>query len=105
VGGLTVPLTREQLTALAGAGTADVGIRPESFDLSAEPTGLRMEVRLVEELGADAYLHGTTAHSGDEQPLVVRVDGRRPPVMGSVVDLSVRAREVHLFHPDGLRLR
>jgi multiple sugar transport system ATP-binding protein len=105
VGGLTVPLARERLTDLAGAGAADVGIRPESFELSAEPTGLQLEVRLVEELGADAYLHGTTEHAGERQPLVVRVDGRRPPVMGSRVDLLVRADEVHLFHPEtGLRI-
>jgi multiple sugar transport system ATP-binding protein len=105
VGGVTVPLTRERVSQLAGAGGVDVGIRPESLDLSAEPTGLQMEVRLVEELGADAYLHGTTAHGGEKHPLVVRVDGRRPPVMGSTVDLTVRAGEVHLFHPDtGVRL-
>jgi multiple sugar transport system ATP-binding protein len=105
VGGLTVPLARERLAALAGTGTADVGIRPEAFELSAEPTGLQLQVRLVEELGADAYLHGTTEHGGEKHPLVVRVDGRRPPVMGSTVDLTVRADEVHLFHPEtGLRL-
>jgi multiple sugar transport system ATP-binding protein len=105
VGGHTVPLTRDRLAQLAGATSADVGIRPESLDLSAEPTGLRMHVRLVEELGADAYLHGTTAHGGEDHPLVVRVDGRRPPVMGSDVDLTVRAGEVHLFHPEtGVRL-
>jgi multiple sugar transport system ATP-binding protein len=105
IGGLSVPLARERLTELAGAGTADVGIRPESFGLSDEPTGLQLAVRLVEELGADAYLHGTTEHGGEKHPLVVRVDGRRPPVMGSVVDLTVRSDEVHLFHPEtGLRV-
>jgi multiple sugar transport system ATP-binding protein len=105
VGGLALPASRERLAQLSGATTADVGIRPESFELSAQPTGLQMEVRLVEELGADAYLHGTTEHRGESQPLVVRVDGRRPPVMGSTVDLTVRAGEVHLFHPEtGLRL-
>jgi len=105
VGGLTVPLTRDRLTGLGNAGAVDVGVRPESFELWDEPTGLQMEVRLVEELGADAYLHGTTEHSGESHPLVVRVDGRRPPVMGSTVQLKVRADEVHLFHPEsGLRL-
>jgi multiple sugar transport system ATP-binding protein len=42
VGDLTVPLPRERLTELAGAGSADIGIRPESFELSTEPTGLRL---------------------------------------------------------------
>jgi multiple sugar transport system ATP-binding protein len=105
VGGLTLPVPRERLAQLGGADAVDVGVRPESFQLSPEPTGLQLEVRLVEELGADAYLHGTTQHAGQSQRLVVRVDGRRPPVMGSTVDLAVRAEEIHLFHPEtGARL-
>jgi multiple sugar transport system ATP-binding protein len=105
VGGLTLPVPRGRLAQLGAATTADIGIRPESFALSAEPTGLRLEVRLVEELGADAYLHGNVEHDGVTQPLVVRVDGRRPPAMGSVVDLTVHAGEEHLFHPEtGRRL-
>jgi multiple sugar transport system ATP-binding protein len=105
VGGLALPVPRERLTRLGAADTVDVGIRPESFTIATEPTGLTMEVRLVEELGADAYLHGTTQHDGGASRLVVRVDGRRPPVMGSTVDLGVRAGEVHLFHPEtGVRL-
>ncbi|SDX71256.1 carbohydrate ABC transporter ATP-binding protein, CUT1 family (TC 3.A.1.1.-) [Modestobacter sp. DSM 44400] len=105
VGGLALPVPRERLAQLGAARTIDVGIRPESFTLSSEPTGLTMDVRLVEELGADAYLHGTTRHDGAASSLVVRVDGRRPPVMGSTVDLAVRADEVHVFHPEsGIRL-
>jgi multiple sugar transport system ATP-binding protein len=105
MGGLTLPVPRERLSQLGAADSVDVGVRPESLELSAEPTGLTMDVRLVEELGADAYLHGVTQHAGATTPLVVRVDGRRPPVMGSTVDLSIRAAEVHLFHPEtGVRL-
>jgi multiple sugar transport system ATP-binding protein len=105
VGGLALPVPRDRLSQVATAGTVDVGIRPESFELSTEPTGLQMDVRLVEELGADAYLHGTAQHAGSAHRLVVRVDGRQPPVMGSKVDLAVRAGEVHLFHPEtGVRL-
>jgi multiple sugar transport system ATP-binding protein len=105
VGGLSIPVARDRLAQLGAADCVDVGVRPESFQLSTEPTGLQMDVRLVEELGADAYLHGTTQHDGNPHPVVVRVDGRRPPVMGSTVNLSVRADEVHLFHPEtGVRL-
>ncbi|QNG37475.1 sn-glycerol-3-phosphate ABC transporter ATP-binding protein UgpC [Geodermatophilaceae bacterium NBWT11] len=103
VGGLTVPVPREALTGVTD--TVTIGIRPESFELSSSPTGLQLDVRLVEELGADAYLHGTVRHGGEAQQMVVRVDGRTPPVMGSTVDLSVRPGEQHLFHPeDGRRL-
>ena len=100
IGGLDVPVRREQLAQLGNADSVDVGIRPESFELSDEPTPLRQEVRLVEELGADAYLHGTVQHAGTTSPMVVRVDGREPPVMGSTVSLRVRANEIHLFHPE-----
>ena len=103
VGGLTVPVPREALAGVTDQVT--IGIRPESFELSSSPTGLQLDVRLVEELGADAYLHGTVRHGGEAQQMVVRVDGRTPPVMGSTVDLSVRPGEQHLFHPeDGRRL-
>jgi len=105
LGEFRLPVPRARLAQLGDAATVDVGVRPESLELAGSPTGLSMEVRLVEELGADAYLHGTALHDGDGRPLVVRVDGRRPPEMGSTVDLSVRVGEEHLFHPEtGLRL-
>ena len=105
VGGLAVPVPRDLLAQLGGASTVDVGIRPESFELTPDASPLKLDVRLVEELGADAYLHGTVHHGGEDRQMVVRVDGRRPPVMGSSVELLVRAGEIHLFHPEtGLRL-
>ncbi|WRL67268.1 sn-glycerol-3-phosphate ABC transporter ATP-binding protein UgpC [Blastococcus brunescens] len=63
--------------ARAGAGgTVTLGVRPE--DLEIADSGLRMEVDLVEELGADAYAYGRVVLAGEEQPLTGRVDARRP---------------------------
>ncbi len=82
-----------------------IGVRPESLRLvgDGEP-GFGLRVELVEELGADAYLHGRLAEGGDR--VVVRVDGRTPPRLGETVRVGLRdASEIHLFHPEtGLRL-
>ena len=42
-----------------------------------------VEVDVVEELGADAYIYGTRQHAGSRarrgaKPIIARVDGRRP---------------------------
>jgi multiple sugar transport system ATP-binding protein len=65
-------------------------------------------VDVVEELGADAYIYGSTkAHlhadqdeSGveiPEKPFIARVDGRRPPQKGEMVYLAPNAGHVHVF--------
>jgi multiple sugar transport system ATP-binding protein len=82
-----------------------MGVRPESLRLTGESEpGFTLTVELVEELGADAYLHGRLAEGGDR--VVVRVDGRTPPRLGDSVRVGLRdAGEIHLFHPEtGLRL-
>jgi multiple sugar transport system ATP-binding protein len=82
-----------------------LGVRPESLRLAgAGEPGFVLTVELVEELGADAYVHGRLAEGGDR--IVVRVDGRTPPRLGESVRVSLRdASEIHLFDPEsGLRL-
>ncbi|ACU34320.1 sn-glycerol-3-phosphate ABC transporter ATP-binding protein UgpC [Actinosynnema pretiosum subsp. pretiosum] len=107
--GLLVPLERTKLDAASGKGLSEVvfGVRPESLALvgDGEP-GMEMAVELVEELGADALLHGAVRIGDSSERFVVRVDGRTPPALGQTVKVGVRdASEVHLFHPEtGLRL-
>ncbi|QFU90783.1 ABC transporter ATP-binding protein [Amycolatopsis sp. YIM 10] len=74
-----------------------LGVRPEALRLAgAGDEAVELTVELVEELGADAYVHGS---DGSER-LVVRVDGRVPPRLGEVVRVALRDYdEVHLFHP------
>ncbi len=68
---------------------------------------------MVEELGADAYIYGSTemkllAATGEnagEVPFIARVDGRRPPEKGSVIHLKPKAGHVHVFNSEsGLRI-
>ena len=64
-------------------------------------TGLKIEVKLVEELGADAYVYGELpGDNADSRPYVVRFDGRVPPRIGDVLSVDVRTGEEHAFHPE-----
>ena len=89
------------------AGTAAevvVGVRPEHFELGG--LGVEMEVDIVEELGADAYLYGRITGSGKviDAPLVARADGRNPPQKGSRVRLHPEPGHLHFFGVDGHRI-
>ncbi|TQM81554.1 carbohydrate ABC transporter ATP-binding protein (CUT1 family) [Saccharothrix saharensis] len=102
--GIVVPLDRRALDRAAGEGLSEVtfGVRPESLALvSSSEQGMDMTVELVEELGADALMHGSVRIGGVPERFVVRVDGRTPPTLGQTVKVAVRdAGEVHLFHPE-----
>ncbi|BBZ43796.1 ABC transporter ATP-binding protein [Mycobacterium parmense] len=86
------------------AGEVVVGVRPEHFELGG--LGVEMEVDVVEELGADAYLYGRITGSGSvvDRPVVARADARRPPEKGSRVRLHPEPGHLHFFGPDGGRI-
>jgi multiple sugar transport system ATP-binding protein len=78
-----------------------LGVRPEDVSITTEDKGLPVTVEVVEELGADAYIYGTTKEAaGEIKPIIVRVDGRTPPEKGAVVHLLPNPGHVHLFHAD-----
>jgi multiple sugar transport system ATP-binding protein len=81
-----------------------VGVRPEHFELG--DLGVEMEVDVVEELGADAYLYGRITGSGRVigAPIVARADGRNPPQKGSRVRLHPEPGHLHFFGVDGRRI-
>jgi multiple sugar transport system ATP-binding protein len=90
------------LDAAGAANLSEItlGIRPESFKLSTDDSGLVLHVDLVEELGADAYVYGT-AHLGDsDEQVVVRVADRGVPEMGQTIRLTVVPDETHVFNPE-----
>ncbi|TCP53511.1 carbohydrate ABC transporter ATP-binding protein (CUT1 family) [Tamaricihabitans halophyticus] len=102
--GITVPLPRATLSAAeqSGARTLTLGLRPESLRIAgAEEQGAKMTVELVEELGADAYVHGGIQVGEQTERFVVRADGRKPPRLGETVTVVVaNDNEVHAFHPE-----
>lgn len=62
--------------------------------------GLATEVDVVEELGADAYVYGTSEIGGERRPIIARVDGRNVPDKGSVLHFAPRQGHLHLFAGD-----
>ncbi|MEV6244207.1 sn-glycerol-3-phosphate ABC transporter ATP-binding protein UgpC [Lentzea sp. NPDC051838] len=100
--GIIVPLSRAALDAAGGLDEVTFGIRPEALALvPSGDEGMDMTVELVEELGADALVHGAVKIGESSQRFVVRVDGRTPPTLGQNVKVAVRDHsEIHLFHPE-----
>ena len=78
------------------------GVRPENLTLGG--TGIPVTVDLVEELGADSFVHG---HGPDGDRMVIRTEARVHPTAGATVHAMVTDSDhVHVFNPDtGERLR
>ncbi|MTD16189.1 sn-glycerol-3-phosphate ABC transporter ATP-binding protein UgpC [Nakamurella sp. YIM 132087] len=103
LGETVVPLPRELLSEASSKGLSEVtfGVRPENLILASE--GIPVTVDLVEELGADSFIHG---HGPDGKRLVIRADARISLTAGSTIRATVPDSEhIHLFDPTtGLRL-
>ena len=100
IGDYKVPVSREIMAKAAGEKTLTLGIRPEAFVLSE--SGIGVEVGVVEELGADAFVYGTLAGLQDNekltaQQIVARISSRKPPHRGEVIRLGVDAAHIHVF--------
>ena len=99
-GDAMIPVPREVLSAAHGD-KVTVGIRPEDIEIAAEgEPGLAVDIEVVEELGADAYIYAHLAGVEKDinaKPIIARVDGRRPPQKGETVRLRAVADHVHLF--------
>src|SRR6266540_1187611 len=111
LGTTTIYVTHDQVEAMTmGHRAADLkkitlGVRPESFHVASDAGGtgaLQLHVNLVEELGADAYVHGTMPDEDElnAKQFVVRFDGRIPPRIGDLISVEVRKDEEHAFNPD-----
>jgi multiple sugar transport system ATP-binding protein len=88
-----------------------VGVRPEGFTPSSK--GFDVQVEVVEELGADAFVYGKPADSAlkfanasDEgAQVILRWDPKNPPKSGQVVTVTAKGDSVHLFNvADGKRI-
>ena len=105
-GGALIPLSRGSLDAASSADLKKItlGVRPESFHVASDGAtdALQLHVNLVEELGADAYVHGTLLHEDElnAKQFVVRFDGRVPPRIGDTISVEIRTGEEHVFNPE-----
>ena len=72
------------------------GIRPEDFRIETAG-GLEVSVDLVEELGADAYIHGQATTTTGDTLIVARVNGRTRVARGDTVRVVPELSRLHLF--------
>ena len=94
----TFALPRGVLAEAAAPGLEEItfGVRPGNITLSEK--GIPVTIDLVEELGADAFMHG---HTPDGNRLVIRADARIHPSQGSTVyALPTDAEHCHVFDPN-----
>jgi multiple sugar transport system ATP-binding protein len=105
LGAANVQVPRAAVDALGSVRDVTLGVRPEDLNIVGDGAGLAVEVDVVEELGADAYIYGSAEFAGERRPIIARVDGRRPPEKGSVLHLAPQEGHMHLFRGDnGLRI-
>ncbi|HEY5136468.1 MAG TPA: sn-glycerol-3-phosphate ABC transporter ATP-binding protein UgpC [Candidatus Nanopelagicales bacterium] len=96
-----IPLT-PGIISKAGAGgatTVTIGFRPEDLRVVSEDEGWPIEVDVVESLGADAYVYGhVDAIDGQSRDIILRADGRQPPMKGENVYVGIIPDHQHMFH-------
>jgi multiple sugar transport system ATP-binding protein len=102
IGGATVEVGPAGERALGDAdGEITVGFRPEALRVGDGP--LRAQIRTVEDLGSEVFVHVALEHNGENLPLVSKME---PPFSGSSGDhvgLQITGM-THLFGGDGTRV-
>ena len=79
-------------------GEITVGVRPEAWRLvSGSESGLPVRVTVVEELGADAFVYGSSGIEGTPNNIIVRVNGRDSVRKGETIHVTTDPKNVHVF--------
>ena len=82
-------------------GNVTVGVRPEAWRVVSESEGgLPVKVTVVEELGADAYVYGTSGVEGTPHDIIVRINGRQNVHKGETLYVTTDPNQVHVFDTD-----
>ncbi|HSX66336.1 sn-glycerol-3-phosphate ABC transporter ATP-binding protein UgpC [Nocardioides sp.] len=102
VGGHVLPVAA---AVTANAGEVVVGVRPENWRRVGAGEGIPVTVNVIEELGADAFVYGTSEAEGTPHDLIVRVSGRDSTAKGDVIHVTTDPANVHVFDKEsGARL-
>ena len=93
------PAASKQLGA--GHNNITVGVRPEAWRLVSQAEGgMPVTVTVVEELGADAFVYGTSGVEGTPSNVIVRVSARDAVHKGDTLYVTTDPRHVHVFDTD-----
>jgi multiple sugar transport system ATP-binding protein len=95
LGNYHVPVDKTAEKKMTGKVT--VGVRPENWQMVSEGEGLPIKVTVVEELGADSYVYGTSDVEGVPSNVIVRVSGRTHPHKGDTLYVTTDPHHVHVF--------
>ncbi|WP_228941350.1 ABC transporter ATP-binding protein [Nocardioides sp. Leaf374] len=99
IGDYQVPV--DPTAAQVMRGNVTVGVRPESWRIVDEGEGgLPVRVTVVEELGADAFVYGTSGVEGTPNNIIVRVNGRDHVHKGETIYVTTDPQHVHVFDTD-----
>ena len=99
IGDYTVPVDPSASSRMKGNVT--VGVRPEAWRVvTKEEGGLPVKVTVVEELGADAYVYGTSGVEGTPHDIIVRISGRQAVQKGETMYVTTDPNQVHVFDTD-----
>src|SRR4051812_30461520 len=96
IGDYAVPV--DPAAAAKMQGNITVGVRPEAWRIVGNSTeGLPVRVTVVEDLGSDAFVHGTSGVEGTPNNIVIRVSGRDHPQKGETMYVTTDPHNVHVF--------
>ena len=75
-----------------------VGVRPEAWRIVSENDGgLPVRVTVVEELGSDEFLYGTSGIDGTPNSIIIRVPDRGRVHKGDTIHVTTDPHSVHVF--------
>ncbi len=103
LGEIEVPIPRE--AASKASENITLGVRPENWRIVNEGEGIPVKVTVVEELGADGFVYGTSGAEGTPDNVIIRIDARRDHRKGETLYVTTDPEHVHVFDTDsGKRL-
>jgi multiple sugar transport system ATP-binding protein len=96
IGDYLVPVDPEASRKMEGHVT--VGVRPEAWRIVGNSQeGMPVRVTVVEDLGADAYVYGTSGVEGTPNNIIIRVNGRDHVRKGETIFVTTDPKNVHVF--------
>jgi sn-glycerol 3-phosphate transport system ATP-binding protein len=81
-------------------GAVKLGLRPEHLFVTEEAARFRVEVDVIEALGADLLVYCTMSGEGANHVLILRMEGHSQVSIGDRLGVGFEDRHLHLFEAD-----